>query len=134
MMREFTHGGEHDEQLFGLVGGLAFRKSVHDELASAVSSEPGDIWFVYTDGGGITTGFAQMRMAKNGSAHIRYVYSENSGVRMSLIRAAMAKAKKLDASLVYTNDRKAAMEWHTLEFKKKPTAREGEFVRWEKTL
>lgn len=134
MIREFVHGGKDSEQLFGLVGGLAFRKAVHDELAGAVSSEPDDIWFVYTDSGGETSGFAQMRMSKNGSAHIRYVYSENSAVRASLIKAAAAKAKKLEAKLVYTNDRKAAMEWKTCEFKAQPSNRPGDFVRWEKAL
>lgn len=134
MIRELIHGGKDDALLFGLVGPIAFRKAVHDELASAVTSEPDDIWFINVDSGGECDGFAQMRMAKNGSAHVRYVFSDNSAVRMSLIKAAVASAKKLKASLIYTNDRKAAMEWSREEFKKQPSKRPGEFVRWEKEL
>ena len=134
MIREFTQGGKLNADLFGLVGALALNKAVHDELAASISSQDGDVWFVYTDTGGETAGFAQMRLAKNGTAHIRYVYHENSAVRTQLILAAVSKAKKMDAKLVYTNDRKAAMEWPGLEFTRQVNKRQGEFVRWEKSI
>lgn len=134
MIREYTQGEKHDEELFGLVGALALSIKVHEELGASVSSQDGDVWFVYSGTGGETTGFAQMRMAKNGTVHVRYVYSENAGVRASLVSAAVAKAKKLSAEKIYTNDRKAAMEWSKAEFKKQPTNRKGEFVRWEREL
>jgi hypothetical protein len=134
MMKEFQHGGEDDHDLFGLVGRLALSNEVHGILGSSVSSDEGDYWFIHVGSDGFASGFSQMRLLGNGSAHIRYAYSTNKAVRLGVIKAAIAKAKKLEAKLVYTNDRKTDDMWPDLDFKKQPSKRLGDFVRWERAL
>jgi hypothetical protein len=134
MMKEFKQGDDTDHDLFGLVGAIALAKGTHEALSANVSSEDGDYWFLYIGSSGFATAFAQLRVLGNGSAHIRYAYSTNSAQRNSVIKAAIAKAKKLEAELVYTNDRKSDETWPDLDFKKKPSKRPGEFVRWERAL
>ena len=134
MMKDYIQGGDNDHDLFGLIGALISSKDVHAELGAPLTSVEGDYWFVHVGTSGFSNGFAQMRVLANGTAHIRYAYSANAAVRSAVIRAAVAKAKKLEAELVFTSDRKSDETWPELEFKKQPNKRKGEFVRWERLL
>jgi len=127
--------GVKDRTLFGLIGALIVSPAIHKLLGAPVSGEPGDTWLVATSEDGTVNGFAQMRLNKGDSAHIRYVYGADAPTRLALARGLIAAARENGSELVFTNDRMTAAMWGQLGFEQVGTKRKtGEFVRWEKTL
>ena len=95
--------GKNDLELFGLVGAMAVSLDVHKSLGVAVTSMPGDMWFVATNDLCETIGFAQIRVLKNKNMHIRYLYAESSNEeKVNLIRRVIEWANDLEIKTLYT--------------------------------
>lgn len=135
MITIYIHGNEtSDADLFCQVGRFALNPKIHTELGNAITSVPGDHWYLYQDGGN-TIGFAQVRMDKKQQWHLRYLWADGTGIKVrdDLIKSVLKQAKKAKAPLVFTNDRINAGIWRLHGFVHGEQKR-GEFVRWEKSL
>ena len=78
---EFKHDGDpvKNRELFGLMGEYASSTAVREKLGGFISSEPGRLWFIMTEGernGVMAFGSVRIRRA---SAHILHLYALEEG-------------------------------------------------------
>jgi hypothetical protein len=138
MIQKFIHGDiETDDRLFCLIGRLAVDPKLHDELGTAITSLPGDLWYLCLgrDAAHPVDGFCQVRPMKNRHWHLRFLHADHIGMktRNALINKVLFDAKETRADLIYTNDRETAGIWKLFNFTPGEKKR-GSFIRWEKTL
>lgn len=137
MIKKFIHGDpETDEKLFCMIGKLVVNPKLHNELGSAITSLPGDLWYLYLNKEEkVVEGFCQVRQMKNGHWHLRFLYAGQLGIktRNALIDRAIRDAKAAQAVMIYTNDRETSGIWKLFNFVPYEKQR-GSFVRWEKDL
>lgn len=139
MIKEFILGADWrtDNELFGMVGSRILDVNVHNRLGAAVTSKPGDVWYVTLTEKKDVRGFAVLRIMKSTKAlHIRFIYSDlekDKMLRQNLIRKALGYAEREGLKMAWTNDRDTEHQWAELGFVAQLKTR-GSFVRWEKTL
>lgn len=124
-----------DRELFGLIGHYLVDAAIQEELGIAVTSKPGDIWFVSEHRNGEVRGFATSRLLKNGKLHVRFVYCKEEALLVckAMIQKAITQATEFECDAVFTNDRSTSGMWNEFGFKATQRAR-GEFCRWELSL
>lgn len=132
MIKTFMQGQDTDKELWCSIGQWTVDKKVHETLGVAVTGETGDLWLVYY-ATAKPVGFAQVRVAKNGTSHIRYLFAGTEARQGELIKACIAAAREMKSAVIFTNDRDTATVWNAYGFKK-TNNRPGSFVRWEREL
>jgi hypothetical protein len=122
-----------DAELFANIGKWALSAAVHEQVGMAVTGEDGDTWLINVKNNK-PVGFAQLRLMKNGHAHMRYLFSDSLAAKLELGHAAIKKAKELGAECVYTNERKDSPVMPSLDFVKAREATNSRFARWERKV
>lgn len=136
MIKKYTHGNpETDSALFATVGSMALNPKIHTELGNAVTSIPGDNWYLWIDKEQKLHGFCQTRKLKNGKLHIRFLYVEGLGMKIknALVNKVLEDAKTDGVTEAYTNDCNLGM-WGLLGFVSTENKKPGAFTRLEKKL
>lgn len=137
MIEHFEQGldASMDRKLFGFVGARIADAEVHKELGSAITSKPGDYWWLAIGSKSDLRGFATGRRLKNGTMHLRFIWVGQDGglVYRALAKRAIEHARSRGFTAVWTNDRASRAEWLELGFVANPhnAPTSGGFIRWE---
>lgn len=133
MIKSYTQGLALDAELFASIGKWALSAEVEKQVGMSVTGEDGDVWLVNSKNNK-PVGFAQLRLMKNGHAHMRYLFSDSLSAKLELGNAAAKKAKELGAECIYTNERKDSPVMPSMEFIKIKDNNNSRFARWERKV
>ena len=130
---EFKHDGDpvKNRELFGLMGEDASSTAVREKLGGFISSEPGRLWFIMTEGernGVMAFGSVRIRRA---SAHILHLYALEEGGDIPLLERCIEAAREAGVERLITTDYWTRRDMY-LQYGFRAVRKLGRFLRFEK--